>query len=135
MNHYANQAESENIKTSFDVNIPDNIGIDPVDLTCILGNALENALEACLRLPKDQEKEIMVKAIYLDHRLRVRVENTCDTDIPFEGELPVTNKIGGGTGTRSILYTAERYDGTAGFMAVDGQFIAQIVLNETYRIS
>lgn len=135
MNHYANQAESENIKTSFDVKIPDNIGIDPVDLTCILGNALENALEACLRLPKDQAKAIMVKAIYLDHRLRVRVENTCDTDIPFAGELPVTNKIGGGTGTRSILYTAERYDGTAGFMAVDGQFIAQIVLNEQNRIS
>ncbi|MDD2458749.1 MAG: GHKL domain-containing protein, partial [Eubacteriales bacterium] len=130
MNYYAFQAESKNIKTSFDVNIPDNIGIDPVDLTCILGNALENALEACLRLPTGQEKEIMVKAIYLDHRLRVRVENTCDTDVPFAGELPVTNKVGGGTGTRSILYTAERYDGTAGFMAVDGQFIAQIVLNE-----
>ncbi|NCA98170.1 MAG: GHKL domain-containing protein [Clostridia bacterium] len=130
VNYYAHQARSEQIKTGFDINIPESIGIDPVDLTCILGNALENALEACQRLPKDQVKEIMVKAIYLDHRLRVRIENTCDANIEFDGELPVTKKVGGGTGTRSILYTAERYDGTAGFSAVDGKFIAQIVLNE-----
>lgn len=115
---------------SFDVSIPETMGIEPVDLTCILGNALENAFEACLRLPENQPKEIKVKAIYLDHRLRVRVSNTCLSDIRFEGELPMTTKVGGGTGTRSILYTAERYDGTAGFSVAEGQFIAQIVLND-----
>ena len=130
LNYYAERAQSEDIQTSFDVNVPESMGIDPVDLTCILGNALENALEACQRLPHDQAKGIQVKAIYLDHRLRVMVENTCDATISFEGELPVTSKVGGGTGTRSILYTAERYDGTAGFSVVNGKFMTQIVLNE-----
>lgn len=128
-NVYARRAELEGIKATFRVSVPKVVGIDNIDLTCVLGNALENALEGCQRLPDDVEREIIVTAKFIDKRLRVQVENTCRTDIPFDGELPVTQKQGGGTGTKSILYTAERYDGTAGFSVVDGKFITQIVLN------
>lgn len=130
LNYYASQAEGQNIRFNFDVSIPENIGIDPVDLTCILGNALENAYEACLKLPNDQDKVIKVKAIYLDHRLRVRINNPCTPEVRFYGELPITTKTGGGTGTRSIIYIAERYDGTAGFSVSDHHFVTQIVLND-----
>lgn len=129
LNLYAHRAKEKNIQTSFYVSVPESIGIENIDLTCVLGNVLENALEGCLRLPADEEKEISVTIKYIDHRLRLKVENTCGADIIFEGELPATQKTGGGTGTKSILYTAERYDGTAGFSVTDGKFITQIVLN------
>lgn len=128
-NVYVRKAEVEGIKATFFVSIPKTIGIDNIDLTCVLGNALENALEGCLRLPDDMEREISVTVKFIDKRLRVQVENTCRLDIVFDGELPVTQKQGGGTGIKSILYTAERYDGTAGFSVVDGKFITQVVLN------
>ncbi|QOX65731.1 GHKL domain-containing protein [Anoxybacterium hadale] len=128
-NVYARRAEAEGIKTVFRASIPESIGIDNIDLTCVLGNTLENALEGCLRLAKEVEKEISVTAKFIDNRLRLQVENTCLTDIVFNDELPTTQKQGGGTGTKSILYTAERYDGTAGFSVSDGKFITQIVLN------
>lgn len=126
---YARRAEAEGITMTLHVSVPEVIGIDHVDLTCILGNALENALEGCLRVPKEAEREIKVTTKFIDNRLRVQIENTCQTDIVFEGELPVTQKQGGGTGVKSILYTAERYDGTAGFAIKEGKFITQIVLN------
>ena len=129
LNLYASRAEEKNIQTSFHVNVPESIGIDNIDLTCVLGNTLENALEGCLRLPENAMKEISVTIKYIDHRLRLMVENTCRTDITFDEELPVTQKLIGGTGTKSILYTAERYDGTAGFSAMNGKFTAQVVLN------
>jgi len=128
-NVYARRAEVEGINATFRVSVPKEIGIDNIDLTCVLGNTLENALEGCLRLRKDEEKEITVTVKFIDNRLRVQVENTCRADIVFDGELPVTQKQGGGTGIKSILYTAERYDGTAGFSVIDGKFITQIVLN------
>lgn len=128
-NLYARRAAAKGIKTVFHVSVPESIGIDNIDLTCVLGNALENALEGCLRAQEKDEKEIIVTAKFIDNRLRVQVENTCRTDIVFDGELPVTQKQGGGTGTKSILYTAERYDGTAGFSVMNGKFITQIVLN------
>jgi len=128
-NIYYRRAENEGIRTSYNVSVPKTIGIDNIDLTCVLGNALENAVEGCMRLPDDKEKEITVTAKFIDKRLRIQVENTCRPDIVFEGELPLTQKEGGGTGTKSILYTAERYDGTAGFSIKEGKFITQIVLN------
>jgi sensor histidine kinase YesM len=129
LNFYANKAEIQKIKTEFQVSIPENIGIDNIDLTCVLGNILENALEGCLRLSKDHAKEISVTIKYFDHRLRIKVVNTCLSDITFDGDLPLTQKTIGGTGAKSILYTAEYYDGTAGFSVKKGKFITQIVLN------
>lgn len=128
-NLYADRAEKENIKSEFHVNIPEEIGIDNVDLTCVLGNALENALEGCLRLPSEDKKEIIVRAKFFDRRLRIHVENSCIPNIDFNGELPLTQKQGGGTGTKSIFYTAEEYDGIVGFSIENGYFITQIVLN------
>lgn len=128
-NLYADRAEKESIRPEFHVSIPEDIGIENVDLTCVLGNALENALEGCLRLPAKEGKEIIVTAKFIDRRLRIKVENTCCTDIEFIEELPVTQKLVGGTGTKSILYTAEEYDGAAGFSVRNGTFITQIVMN------
>jgi sensor histidine kinase regulating citrate/malate metabolism len=128
-NNYASRAEALGIKALFHVSVPERIGIDNIDLTCVLGNVLENALEGCLRLQKEVEKEIVVTIKFIDNRLRIQVENTCQRDLVFAQELPVTQKQGGGTGIKSILYTADRYDGTAGFAVMDGKFITQIVLN------
>lgn len=128
-NVYARRADAEGIKTTFHVSVPKTIGIDNIDLTCVLGNTLENAVEGCMRLPEGKDKEIEVTAKFIDYRLRIQVKNTCQEDILFEEELPVTQKTGGGTGTKSIVYTAERYDGTAGFSVKNGRFITQIVLN------
>ena len=129
LNNYMEKARKEGIQMTIEAMIPEDMGIDNVDLTCVLGNVLENALEGCLRVPEGQERDIDVRAKYLDRRLRIRVENTCATDIRFEGDYPITSKAGGGTGTRSIVYTAESYDGTAGFSLTDGRFVAQIVMN------
>lgn len=129
LNLYVSKAEAENINMSVNAIIPESIGIDNIDLTCVLGNVLENAFEGCLRISKYAEKNINFTSKFVDNRLRVQVENTCRTDVIFEKEMPITQKQGGGTGTKSILYTAERYDGTAGFYIKDGKFITQIVLN------
>lgn len=129
LNLYVSKAETEHINMTVNAIIPENIGIDNIDLTCVLGNALENALEGCLRMSKYEEKHINFTSKFVDNRLRVQVENTCRNDIVFENDMPITQKKGGGTGTKSILYTVERYDGMVGFSIKDGKFVTQIVLN------
>lgn len=128
-NAYAKKAKQAQVKITFQIVVPEKIGIDNVDLTCIFGNILENAIEGCLRLPDEKIREITVTVRFVDGRLRIRVENTCREDIAFEGELPKTQKRSGGTGIKSMIYTAERYEGTSGFSVNNGKFIAQIVLN------
>lgn len=128
-NTYASKARRAQIRINFHVIVPEQTSIDNVDLTCIFGNTLENAIEGCLRLPDGHAMEITIIAKYIDGRLRMQVENSCRDDIVFEGELPKTQKKSGGTGIRSIIYTAERYDGTSSFSVSNGMFFTQIVLN------
>ena len=128
-NAYFSKAKKEGIKIRFNVSIPRDIGIDNIDLTCILANSLENALEGSLLIDKKSEREIIVSSRFIDNRLRVEVQNNCLPDIVFENEMPVTTKKGGGTGTKSIIYTAERYDGAASYSVIGGKFITRIVLN------
>ncbi|KXL52936.1 hypothetical protein CLNEO_14780 [Anaerotignum neopropionicum] len=128
-NAYAQKAERAKIKIYFHMVVPERAGIDNVDLTCIFGNALENSIEGCLRLPENYEKEIIVTSKYMDGRLRIQVENSCCEGIVFEGELPKTQKKDGGTGIHSIIYTTEKYDGTYRFSVSNGKFTTQIVLN------
>ncbi len=133
-NAYAQKAEREKIKIHFHMVVPEQAGIDNVDLTCIFGNALENSIEGCLRLPKDYEKKIDVITKYMDGRLRILVENSCCEGIVFDGERPKTQKQSGGTGIPSIIYTTEKYDGTYAFSVRDCKFTVQIVLNANEEI-
>lgn len=128
-NVYSSKAKKDGINIRFNVNIPRDIGIDNIDLTCILANSLENALEGSLLLDKEAQKEIIVTSKFIDNRLRVEVQNNCLANILFENDMPVTSKKGGGTGTKSIIYTAEKYDGAVSFSGIDKKFITRIVLN------
>lgn len=130
LNFYANRANDENIETLFHIHVPQELNIENIDLTGVLGNALENALEGCLRVSAGMDKKIVVTVKYFDQRLRIMIENTCVDKIEFEDDLPMTQKVGGGTGAKSILTVAEKYDGTAGFSVNNGMFITQVVLNE-----
>ncbi|GAB6110224.1 hypothetical protein JCM19376_41800 [Fusibacter bizertensis] len=132
-NAYAKKAKQAQIEISFYVVVPEQIGIDNVDLTCIFGNVFENAIEGCLRLSDGRLREIAVTARSIDGRLRIQVENPCRDDIAFEADLPKTQKQNGGTGIKSLIYTAERYEGTLGFSISNGKFITQIVLNELHK--
>ncbi|KAF5065806.1 GHKL domain protein [anaerobic digester metagenome] len=89
---YAQKADRAQIKIHFHMVVPEQAGIDNVDLTCIFGNALENSIEGCLRLTKDYEKKIVVTGKYMDGRLRIQVENSCCEGIIFDGERPKNPK-------------------------------------------
>ncbi|MEM1483414.1 GHKL domain-containing protein [Oscillospiraceae bacterium PP1C4] len=129
LNAYSQRAKQENIEVKISASVPQTIEIDSIDLTVVFANALENAIDGCMRLPEGEKRQIAVTVKYIDDRLRVQVENTCQSEITFEDDLPQTQKKGGGTGTRSIVYTAEKYDGMVGFSVKDGKFYTQIVLN------
>lgn len=129
LNAYSQRARQANIEMEISAVVPETVGIDPIDLTGVFANALENAIEGCLRLPESNTSQIAVTVKYIDDRLRIQIENTSQGEIMFEDDLPLTQKKGGGTGTSSIVYTAEKYDGTVGFSVKDGKFYTQIVLN------
>lgn len=126
LSRWAARARENGIKTEIAASIPAKLSMDEVALAGILANSFENAVEGCLRVPDGIEKFITVKIAYSVYngakKLHIVFENACADNIVIEGGLPKSQKHGGGTGTRSICYTAERYNGMVEFTALDGVF-------------
>jgi hypothetical protein len=117
------------IAADIHTDVPEKLEIDPMELSALFANAFENAYEGCLRLPDEVEKYIRVEASYNRKRLAVGFTNSCIHDIRFENDMPVSQKQGGGIGTRSMAYTVLRFHGTQYFNAKDGVFTARFILN------
>ena len=107
--------------------------MDEVALAGILANSFENAVEGCLRCPEGTAKYITVKIAYSVYsgagKLHIVFENACADNIVFENGFPKSQKPGGGIGTKSISYTAERYNGIVEFTAENSVFRTRVLLH------
>jgi len=133
LSRWAARTRENGIKAEIDARIPENLPMDKVALVGILANSFENAAEGCLRVPDGIEKFVTVKITYSVFngagKLLIVVENSCADNIVFESGFPKSQKSGGGTGTKSIAYAAERYNGMVEFTAQDGVFRTRVLLH------
>ncbi len=125
---WAERSQKAGIEIEIQTDVPDKLSIDPMELSALVSNALENAFEACSKLSEDIKRFIKVEAHYNGKRLAISIVNSCDSEVEFEKDMPVSSKVGGGIGARSIAYTVQRFSGTKFFEAKDCIFTARFVL-------
>ena len=122
--------------------LPSDLVIRSYDLGVILGNALDNAMEACRKL-KDKEPEakpfIRLSSVRKDNLLIFKIENSFDGTLKRKGQsgLPETDKADKkvhGIGLANIKNTAGNYQGTMDYK-IDGRvFILSVMIkNEKHR--
>lgn len=76
LSRYLQLAKENTIKVQMEVSIPADLHYSPLDLTVIMGNTLDNAIEACLELPKEQRK-IDISLRKQNAMLFYKLENPC----------------------------------------------------------
>ncbi|WP_084078846.1 ATP-binding protein [Demequina sp. NBRC 110057] len=105
--------------------------LDAMDLVTIIGNALDNAIEAVAGIP-DTEKRLIRVAIYRQDSLTmVRVENYFAGTLRTVQGLPTTTKGDArhhGYGLKNMRDTAERYGGSMTARVEDGWFVLRVLL-------
>jgi sensor histidine kinase regulating citrate/malate metabolism len=126
---WVERCKNEGIYMKIIVSMPETLKIDPMELSAVFANAIENAFHACLTLPPDINRFIKVETQYNGKRLSISVTNTCKDDVVFEGGIPISQQEGGGIGTQSIIYTVKRFHGAYTFKAHEGLFFTRLVLN------
>ena len=123
-------AEQAQIKTKVNIEYPHNTNIRSVDLTTILGNLLDNALEAAGAAP-DELRFLNLTIRRINAMLIIKVENGY-SNVPTEngGELETTkkDKTAHGWGLKSVQTAADRYDGTITTDYKDGVFQSVVTL-------
>lgn len=128
LNYKLQKAEQEKIRMDLDVLIPANIDIEPCDITIILGNLLDNSIEATKGIPGSW---IRVKILYRSKRLNILVENTYSNELVPKGKFYETSKKEKkkhGYGMRNVEEVVERYNGIMDTKAEDGVFTVTVTL-------
>ncbi len=134
LEYYLAQAGEEGIPVKCQVSLEGGgSGVDAMDMTVLLGNCLENALEALRPLPAGA-RQLSVEIVPMGVMLLVRIVNTCgnlEDGRDFAGweAFPSCKGKGRkGVGLRSVAAIAEKYGGSAQFQRKNGEFTARISL-------
>ncbi len=111
----ADVAKSLEIQFTAQVEFPKNTKLRSADLCSILGNLLDNAIEAAQKVPTPSGRFISLTIRRINHMILIRVENSFEKAPVTEGGTLRTTKTEGGLhgfGVKSARAAAEKYDGT-----------------------
>ncbi|WP_416326790.1 sensor histidine kinase [[Eubacterium] hominis] len=130
--YYASRARDYHIRFDANIAYPDNCSISETDITVLLGNMLENAVEACQR---SKSNDTFIKLWIKQHgtsELLILTDNTCNVPVTFQDGVPKSSKREGmGIGTSSMQDIAKRYDGSVRFETSDGIFYTSVIMRFT----
>lgn len=128
--YFAQQAREKEIAFDVHMDIPASLDIAENDLSVLLGNLLENALEACAQQTHGL-RQITVCGKVNGSTLILTVDNTYENQIlrDANGAYLSTKHKGAGLGLESVRQIALRYDGAFQAEQKDGVFLASVLLN------
>ena len=108
-------ATANGITFDVEVEFPRNTNITGVDLCAIIGNLIDNALDATKQNEKQEDRRISFTIRRIHQMLVIKVENpyTVSVEQNEAGQLQTTKKEEGlhGWGIKSAQTAAEKYDG------------------------
>lgn len=120
---------------------PQNLKIRSYDIGVVLGNALDNAIEACQKLKKKDAQAdtfIRLSSLQKGSLLILKVENSFDGRLlkKQKEDFPATEKAdknAHGIGLANIKSTAEKYQGTMDFRIEGRVFILSVMMKSERR--
>lgn len=128
--YYMEIAKSRNVPMETKMNLPKQLPVSDSDFCIVLGNLIENAVEACDRMQKDPKFIQVSTRITGKRMLLLTVKNSADKPIQKkQGGLLSSKREGSGTGIVSVENLAVKYNGLANFKYENGIFTASVFLN------
>lgn len=129
INYKFTLAKEKGIDIKSNIVIPKDIRIDEDDIIVILGNAIDNAIEATDYLKKN--KYIFLKMEYEKGALFIQIKNSYDSVLNKDSEKLITRKKQKnlhGIGLQNINSIVEKYNGGLEIEHTESEFILNILL-------
>lgn len=129
--YFRQMAEAYGVRYEVSADVPARSVFPEQTLTVLVGNLLENAMDAC-KIVSDGTAYVAVTARETADALFVQVENTCaavpvrDTD----GTFFSTKHEGKGIGLTSVQAITEQYEGIMTVETGSGRFCVAVLLNK-----
>ncbi len=112
INYKLRNAEEQGIYANVNVAVPETLNMEIADIVTIMGNLLDNAIQAMLKT--NQERNLFLKVIYTKGRLFITVKNTFDGQVVYQNGKIISSKQGAehGHGLRNVKNALQKYDGS-----------------------
>ena len=121
---------SRQISVNAKAAVPPSLRISEIDLCTIIGNLLDNAMEACLRQTDTEERFIRVFIGILKGQLYISVSNSTGNTIKKQGKTFLSSKDSPshGFGLMRVDRIAAKYSGYVNRQHEEGIFATEIML-------
>lgn len=131
LSFYAEKTEKNGISMQVSIQMADPPVIPETEFCVLIGNLLENAVDACADTDAGIQPFIRLHIAQTSaSMLSITADNTSSGSPNWSGDRLLSTKHSGyGIGTESIRMIAERYNGDARFTWKDGIFYASVMLN------
>ncbi|WP_195270382.1 ATP-binding protein [Eubacterium sp. 1001713B170207_170306_E7] len=104
--------------------------IDPFDMTTIFSNLLDNAIEACTKIPIER-RMIVLRVFKFNQFVTISIRNQYNGELAWDKDTLVSTKGGKhmGLGLKNVESAVEKYDGTIQRKSNDEFFEVKILLS------
>lgn len=130
LNYKKSYAESRNITFITEVEFANISSIKDEDICIIMGNLLDNAIEANEKI-MDKEKWIKLKVNRIDDILLIHLSNALNTHPDIRKGRLISDKTNDGIhglGLKNVKLSVEKYDGVLEYHVEDERFLVDITM-------
>lgn len=127
--HYSQLAAAQSAEIAWRLELPEKLPLPDSDYCAMLGNLVENALNAMSALPVEKRRAQVISRMLSDTMLGLTVDN------PYQGivqlgknGLPKAARKRHGIGLESVANTVNRYHGTLQIKTENKVFSVEILL-------
>lgn len=122
-------AEKKGLRIKCDAELPKKLSCNPVDLCVLLGNLIDNAIEACEKMDPSQDRFIRIYMCVRKKQFYLSVSNATSEVIRKLDKEYITNKRGNhGNGLRRINKVVEKNNGFINRQNEPGVFATEVML-------
>ena len=125
---YISKAKSDLITVETQIHIPVINRISDMDLCVIFSNAIENAINACLKLKDTKERMLQIVCKNKNDKLFIKITNSYSGALNFIDKIPVNQEENHGIGTKSIVSVVNKYQGVYSFTAENNLFEFVVII-------
>ena len=130
VNYKLQSVASENIKVETEIVVPEQLNIDIADFVTLLGNLLDNALEALKKVDREQ-RILTIKIVFSQERLIGRITNTYCGEIHQKDDKILTSKKEKqkhGYGLSNVEKIIKKYNGYMKIDHANGEFRVDFII-------
>ena len=129
LGYYCALAKREDIPFRAQLDLPESLPVDEIDMCLVLSNLLENALDASLRTVPDRRQIRVTAYLHAERLLLIEVENAFDGEVMEKGGVFRSSKRkGNGVGIQSVRRIAQKNGGGSTFAYDGSTFTAKVML-------